>query len=362
MTDADEELLGRSTNLMSNDLLGATVVYQDQVFYDVGVRLKGSEHGRADLNRRGLSIHFQPDHLFRGVHETVGIDRSGGWRFGRTFGQDEILIYQFFNHAGQIPSMYNDLVFVDGPTVRPGTAILQLARYNDVFLDSQFTNGSEGTTYEYELIYAMQESSGRESLKFAQEGPSVVGIPVGTDLGDEKEFYRHYFLLKNNRSRDDYEPMIALAQALSKRGDEFDLATQQVMDVDEWMRAFAALSLSGANDNYNAGSQHNAIFYQRPSDGKMLLLPFDMDFAFILSPTAPLSSNSDLTQLRRNPNNEHAFLGHLHDIISTSFNADYMQQWVEHYSQLLPDQNLSSILTWIEQRASFVLSTITGGG
>jgi hypothetical protein len=181
-----------------------------------------------------------------------------------------------------------------------------------------------------------------------------VGINVGTDLGDEKEFYRHYFLLKNNRKRDDYEPMIRLAQAFSKRNEEFEQATQQVIDVDEWLRAFAALSLSGANDNYNAGSQHNAQFYQRPSDGKMLLLPFDMDFAFHLSATAPIASNGDLRKLIRIPNNEHAFLGHLNDIIETSFNSEYMDRWVDHYNDLLPGQNISGISSWIRQREAFV--------
>ena len=354
MTDADEDRLGARTNLMSNDRIGATVIYEDQVVYDVGVRLKGSEHGRPDPNRRGFSLRFHPDQLFRGVHETISIDRSGGWRFGRTFGQDEILIYHFFNRAGQIPGMYSDLIYVDGPTVRSGTAILQMARYNDVFLDSQFDDGSAGTAYEYELIYAMQESAGRESLKAAQEGPSVVGISPGTDLGDEKEFYRHYFLIENNRRRDDYQPIISLARTLSKRGEEFDRATQEVLDVDQWMRAFAALSLSGAGDNFNAGSQHNALFYQRPSDDKMLLFPFDMDFAFIQSPSTSLASNADLNRLRRNPNSDHAFLGHLHDIVSTSFNREYMERWVEHYSALLPGQNFSSILSWIGQRASYV--------
>ena len=179
MTQADENLLGERTHLMSNDSLGATVIYQNQVYYDVGVRLKGSEHGRPDANRRGFLIEFAPDQLFRGVHSSIGIDRSGGWRFGRTFGQDEILIYQFFNHAGNIPSMVNDLVFVDAPTVPAGTAILQLARFGDVFLDSQFDNGSAGTAYEYELIYSMLESQGTESLKYAQEGPAVAGDSRG---------------------------------------------------------------------------------------------------------------------------------------------------------------------------------------
>ena len=181
---------------------------------------------------------------------------------------------------------------------------------------------------------------------------------MAIDFGDDKEWYRHYFLIENNRERDDYAPLIAMTRALRQRGAAFDQATHDVLDVDEWLRAFAALSLSGAGDNYNAGAQHNAIFYQRPSDGKMLLFPFDMDFAFINAPTSALSQNPELSRLRQNPDNEHAFLGHLQDIVSTSFNTAYMERWVDHYDQLLPGQNLSSILNWIQQRAAFVLSSM----
>ncbi len=354
MTGTDADLLGERTNLMSNDDLGATVIYEGHVYYDVGVRLKGSEHGRPDPNRRGFAIEFDPSDRFRGVQSSVHIDRSGGWRFGTTFGQDEILIQQFFNRAGNIPSMVNDLVYVEAPTVATGTAILQMTRFSDEYFASQFENGADGTAYEYELIYGMLESSGRESLKYAQEGPLVLGIPVGTNLGDDEESYRHYFLIKNNRERDDYGPIMALSNALSQRGAAFHTATAEVMDLDQWMRSFAALSLSGAGDNYNSGNQHNAYFYQRPSDGKLLLLPFDMDFAFVNSPTAPLSSNPDLTRLRQSPSNEHLFLGHLHDILSTSFNAEYMARWVAHFDSLLPRQNLSSILSWISQREAYV--------
>lgn len=359
MTPTDGLFLGQSTNLMSNDRIGATVIYEGQVIYDAGVRLKGSEHGRPDPNRRGLSVAFPPDQLLRGVHDTVGIDRSGGWRFGTTFGQDEILVHQFFNRAGDIPSMFNDLVFVDSPAVTNSTAILQLARFTDTYLDSQYNNGGDGTRYEYELIYTMLASSGPESRKVASEAGGVRAVPVGDNFGDSKEAYRHNFLIKNNLDKDDYVPMMAMTAALAKGGDAFHEATQTVLDVDQWLRAFAALSLSGANDNFNnmgSGGWHNAQFYERPSDGKILLFPFDMDFAFILSPTIALSNNPVLDQLRTLPDNEHAFLGHLHDIMSTSFNTQYMADWVTHASALLPGQDLNSITSWIDQRHNFVQS------
>lgn len=354
VTQQTEAELGRSTNLMSNERLGSTVVVNGVPYYDVGVRLKGSEHGRADRNRRGFGLRFRPEELFRGEHSSVGVDRSGGWRFGRTFGQDEILVHQFINRAGNVPGMYNDLAYISGPTLSSSTAMLQLARFSNDYLDEQFQNGSDGTLFEYELIYTMLTNGGVEGEKVAQEGPSVFGIPVGRDFGENAEFYRHYFLIKNNRDRDDYSGMIRLAQTLALPRSSFLAEVENVIDVDQWLRAFAALSLSGANDNYNVNSQHNALFYDRPEDGKMMLFPYDMDFAFHTSATAPMSSNSTLTQLLRVPQYEHHFLGHLHDIMETSFNADYLTSWADHYDQLLGGQGLPSIVSWVRSRERYL--------
>jgi len=243
MTPSDSSLLGTNTNYMSNDRLGTTVVYEGEAFYDVGVRLKGSQRGRPTAQRRSFAVRFHPDHLLRGVHETVSLDRSGGWRFGTTFGQDEILIHQFFNHAGGIPSLYNDLVFVEAPTVSAGTAILQLARYNDIYLDSQFEDGADGTAFEYELIYyPTTTSGGPEGLK--RPSPDrVAGVSI-RNMGDDKEVYRYNFIIENNRRRDDYSPIIELAKAFSLSGAAFHERTNELLDVDQWLRAFAGGSLA----------------------------------------------------------------------------------------------------------------------
>ena len=110
MTPADTSLLHLPTNVMSNDRLGATVIYNEQeVFYDVGVRLKGSNAGRTNAAYLGFNVEFDPMQLFRGVHDSVAIDRSG--RSSSTpLTQDEILIKHIGNHAGDIPYMYDDLV------------------------------------------------------------------------------------------------------------------------------------------------------------------------------------------------------------------------------------------------------------
>ena len=54
------------------------------------------------------------------------------------------------------------------------------------------------------------------------------------------------------------------------------------------MRAMAFESLCGISDTFSRDNGHNAIFYQRPKDGKMLLLPWDWDFSFVQGTSAPL--------------------------------------------------------------------------
>ena len=52
---------------MSNGRIPATVIYnENEIFYDVGVRLKGSEHSRVSTLRLGFNVEFHPEQLFRG--------------------------------------------------------------------------------------------------------------------------------------------------------------------------------------------------------------------------------------------------------------------------------------------------------
>lgn len=362
MTPADSGSLLQPTNLMSNDRLGGTVIWnEEEVYYDLGVRLKGSEHGRPDPNRLGFFLDFRPDQLFRGVHDSVGVDRSGGWRFGTTFGQDEILIKHITSHAGGLPQMYDDLIRLITPrTEHTGPAILQLARYGDVFLDSQYRNGGNGTAFEYELLYGLGATTGGpEGLKTPQEGPSVAGVPLAS-LGDDKEAYRLNFIIKNNRDADDFNGLVAALKAIGQPpGANFDSATAAVLDVDEWLRAYAVSALCNPGDNYGGDSaQHNLMLYTRPEDNRTLFLIWDTDFAFVGAATESITENSDLNKFIANPANRRRYYEHLFDIIATTFNTGYMSYWTDHYDNFLPGQNFATILTYIGQRANYVLSQL----
>ena len=137
-------------NRMSNDHVAGTVIFGSEVFYNVGVRGKGSERGRVTDERLGFALYFDPTQPLLGAYHSAMLDRSEGQRTG----QREWLLNQAMARAGSVSTEYNDLVHVVAPQPEhSGSAELQLARFGNTMLDRQFENGGDGQLYEFELIY-----------------------------------------------------------------------------------------------------------------------------------------------------------------------------------------------------------------
>ena len=350
MDPADKALLYQTNNLMSNERLGCTLIYGErEIYYDIGVRLKSSQRGRPAAARLGFALGFNKDQLFRGIHRAIAIDRSEG----QITGCQEILYDQMMSASRGIPAEFNDLCQVIAPDpANTSHAILQLARYGDVFLDSQFENGGDGNGYEYELIY-YPTTTDANGYKLPQPD-SVVGVNL-TNIGDDKENYRWNYLQENNADRDDYSRIMALAKHFDKTGTDFDTGLDGIIDIDQWLRALAYSCASGAGDSFFANANHNGIFYARP-DGRVLYFPHDMDFSF--SATRNIFESTELQRLTTNPARYRAYLGHLHDICTTVFNQTYMAPWTSHFGSLLPGENFAGHLSYINTRSTYILGAI----
>ena len=143
MLPSESAYLHDRTNLFSNDQFGATVIDETgTIYYDAGTRLKGSLVGRDSNGSRGFWIGFNPDQLYRGVHESVTINRDG---------LKEIFGKHLLQAAGDgVPGFYDDIINLESATgVLSGIGILNLARYGDVYLDSQFEDGSDGNVFNH---------------------------------------------------------------------------------------------------------------------------------------------------------------------------------------------------------------------
>lgn len=355
MRNEQRDFLYDPTNLMSNDYIGATLIYNErEAYYDVGVHLKSSEHGRPKPTRVGFSVTFSPEYPFRGVHEKLAFDRSNGQQVG----QQEMLLHAAMNRYGGF-SKYHDLGYIIAPNDQHSSGVeVQMARYEQLYCQEMYGDaGGDGTLFEYELIYPLTATVGNdpEGLKIPQEGGGVSGLDVSTYLGEDREKYRWHFLIKNHRDQDNYAPIIRMTQTLGLGGSAFNQATERYLDVPEWLRAFAIGSVVGVSDNWISGSAHNALFYHRPTDDRMLFFLHDLDY---YSGSVSLKGNSTLRKLTQTVERDRFFYGCVYDFLTASFNRRYMTHWAGHYSTLLPEQPWASWLDYIDMRSANAMSQV----
>ena len=362
MLDEDIEHLHTRTNAMSNEHEPCTVVYNErEVFYNASVRLKGSGFGRLG-SRLGFNLYFNPDHLFRGVHATISLDRNGGpWNVGAS--QHELVYKQILNHSGGVPWSYDDVVdVISARGSEDTTAQLLMSRSDDLYFDSAYPNGSDGNLYEFELIYYSTMTSGAdpEGYKLPPSvfltGFPVLGVDI-QDMGNSKEFYRWNYLIKNHRNKDSYERIMQLGKAFSLTGTALQEASENLLDLDQWMRVFASITLGGIADIYHNGLQHNIQLYERPDNNKILAMPWDTDHTFYYGTNSSIyGQGSNLNKIIDIASNKRLFLGHMLDMLNTSFNPTYAANWITHFGAMTGLNSNSTLTTYIRDRYNYALS------
>ncbi|MCH8046596.1 MAG: CotH kinase family protein [Planctomycetes bacterium] len=318
MLPSDNSNLFSGVNRMSNNFVPGTFIRSGQeAFYDVGIRQIGSRYIRPNS---GYKVRLNPDQPYFGVHDSIRLDINQ---------LREIILKQMVNRAGgSSVSIYNDIAQLVSPQHGTRNMLLNLARYEDIYLDEQFENGGDGTKFELDDI-TFPTGSG-ESLK------SGTGVSPQDmfDRGDNPEFYRAHLLIKNNRSEDDFSGIVAMSQAMAKSGTALYEATNAVMDVDLWMRHYATQAFVGNWDTYGFRRPKNLRIYSRPSDGKMIPLYWDADLGNLSDALIYNGFETRLDEMRNIPQNTRLFWGHMLDLVENGFNGNYIGRWVSHYSSL----------------------------
>jgi len=349
MLSSEAQRLHQDVYLLSNQRTGATVVFDEgETFYDVGVRLRGSECSRRNSGGVGFNIRFNPDQLFRGVHESVTMKNPG---------MTEILVKHLEVQAG-LPGMYDDVIYLHRPLGNSRqVATLSMGRHTDVFIESQFENGGDGTVFKMEGIRGVQNAvGGVEGLKLYQCAGWVSSFDIA-DLGDDKEQYRWSIQIRSNRAKDDYSRIIDMAKAFSLTGEELQKAVDEVIDVEQWARTFALMSLAGIGDTYSQGNPHNLNFYVRPEDNKVIAMPWDWDFTFNRPVNSPLWGGKNIGKIFDLGANSRIFYRQLVDLMDTVYNTEYMSQWTENYGAVT-GASFNGNLNYIQNRSDFVRSRL----
>lgn len=347
LTPDDHSHLFSAKERMSNDRVGATIVVNGRdIYYDIQARQTGSRFIRPNS---GYKINLNSDQPFRGIHESIWFDIEL---------LHELTYKQIVNRAGgSSVSMYDDLAYLVSQQHNPGSVLLNMARYGSGYLESVFEDGPEGGLFELDDITYPTNPN-----------PSPEGEKTGTGVsaqdmhyrGDDKELYRGQLLIKSNREKDDYDPIVQMIHALSLNGDEMYEATNAAMDVDLWMRHYATQSYLGNWDTYGFRRPKNLRIYIRPEDGKVMPLYWDADRGNLKDNLIYNGGASRLDELRNIPQNKRLFWGHMVDLVDRSFNAEYADPFIDNYASLVQQEprgstpNFAGQKTLLANRASQV--------
>ncbi|MDB6071092.1 MAG: hypothetical protein JWL81_2263 [Verrucomicrobiales bacterium] len=374
MNAADAAELHNPIHGVSNFRWPCTVIYNDrEVWYDARVRLRSAPFGRQG-NRAGWNIQFGPEHPFRGVQTSIVIDGAfnmpkgdgTGWLENSLGPSVNEMVYQAIaNRAGGIPATYDDVVYFQTPRTTEGNrrAQLKMTRFNPSYLEEAFDNGADGTLYKQELIYypTATVDGNPESLKNGYS--AVVDTEIKT-FGGGKEGWRWNYLLQTNADRDDFSRLMALGTAFDSSAATLYANTSAVMDMENWTRVFALSALTGLADTYNNGLAHNIQLYARPSDGKMMLFPWDQDHTFYYATNSNIfgAGSHRLAAILNLAQNRRLYAGHLRHLCQTAFTNTTLDPIINHLSSAtVADRALyaASLRTWVTNRRAFVLSQIT---
>jgi hypothetical protein len=356
---SDRNFLFDLTQRMSNDRMGATVIYNNQVVYhDVALRLKASAFGRYNNAHYGFNMRFDPMHLFRGIHPSISVERGGSSQVSKI-----LLASHLLSRAGGGNwSTYPDVADVTHPG--PGTSattdlcLLAMARHTDAFFDGQYDG--DGTLYNHELLYNPNGTidGNPESLKRNNPYNHTRGRSDFQDWHGDKEGARWGFQIRSNRARDNYAPVLAMGTTLQNlSGSNLLSAMEQVVDVDQFARSYTMFALYGNDDTYTRIWEHNWRMYARPDDGKLIALPWDLDRCFQLSTPASLVGGNRLASFLNLPTVQRRMHGHVLDITDTTCNLDYISDWGDRYGAAT-GINFGSLVTYVDTRATYLRSLV----
>ena len=358
MLPADSTAMFSPLSLLSNALRGGTLVTGGtDVFYDAGVRLKGSAAGRArdGTDYQGINVELNPDGKFLGLYSSVGFDRSGRAPANRR--PDEIYAKHLFHRAG-LPAPRDDLAYLVGPTATyTGHAILQLNSYGGDFPDDQF--GTGGSVFNFDGTY--EPTTNSVSGNVQTEKNPVPFTHHQTDLVNlgDKEHFRGFFDIRAGKGLDDYVPLMGMCTAMGlPAGAQFDAETNARIDVDQWMRCTALVNLLGVGDTwFTGGFPHNARFWV-PATGKAIQLPWDMDFMLSVGTNTSINTtNGNLGKLVGRPHNNRAYLAHIRDLCLTALDPAYVQTWLASYGTVT-NHNYATSAVWLAARRTYALSVL----
>ncbi|MBE0545407.1 MAG: lamin tail domain-containing protein [Verrucomicrobia bacterium] len=351
---------------LSNEAMDGTFVYGNfRAVYNAGGRYRGSPFIRPGYNSPVGNLcayvwtmpkddtvlgadEFNFDTLEPGRDNTRQREKTSFWiaeQLGVPFS------YQRYVH-----------LYVNGS--KRGDIYADSQQPNSDFIRSWFPNDDRGEIFKIDDWFEFNDSVTREfNIDATLQNFTTTG-------GAKKQArYRWNWEKKSNRGLDDdYTRLFALVDALNTPGTEaYTEAVEALVDVEQWLRVFAARRIVADWDGYGYNRGKNQFTYKPQADGWKMLL-WDLDFSLgggSDSATASLFNVNDPTigRMYQHPPFRRVYLRAFYDaangpLLSTTsgpvMDATYAALQANSISAASP----ADIKTWISERRTYILQQL----
>ncbi len=260
LDDATWSLL-RSRPIHSNHLLNASFVFNDKkIYYNVGTRHRGSPWHRPG-NPKMYRVKFNKDELYR--HRTnVNLSKYGSQQ------REKAAYYGVWQNSTPSTTCPKSLSAFGRLKTNEGTYTMdQLEPIDQNYLNLWFPNDSDGYAMKITAKLIFNDS-------ITQFNPSWASW---ANRGSNKASYRWNFNPRSNELDDNFQPLASLVSRMAGNSSVLDNQLEDIMDVEQFLRVYAARCAHDDWDTIGIGNGQNAFCYYAPNEGRWKLLPWDLD-------------------------------------------------------------------------------------
>ncbi|HYG34731.1 MAG TPA: CotH kinase family protein, partial [Clostridia bacterium] len=267
---------------LSNESHDCTMVCGNRVIYNVQARFAGSPyHQGFDLPYGNLCHYkwtFPDDDKFLGATAFNKIHQPGNGAGDDASLQREQLANTFLRTLG-VPWLYRRhvVVYVNGN--RRGMLMEDAQTPGTDVVKEHFPNDKDGWLYKMQPWFEFGPFPSGTFVPFANQ--AWVALMPYTTTGGAKKVSRYRYNFLNRRTPDsasNYTNVFSLIDAASSYGTANYVANMENMaDMENWMRVFAANHAAGNWDSFGAVNAQNLYGYIGTQGTKYTLLMFDFN-------------------------------------------------------------------------------------
>jgi hypothetical protein len=314
----------RARGNTSNVLLDSTFIADGKSYYNRGLRYRGSSARHCDpLSYR---VQFDHDTDFHGIKR---LDLNGCNTQRQWIGLD------FLSRTGiATPQAWFRKLSLNG-VFEPGIH-LRVEAIDDQFLERVFPDADQGGN--------LYRGVNRANLDYR-----------GQDFAPYQGDYEKH----TNEEAADWSDIVDLCfrfDADTTSEADFPAAIEAVVDIDEWALYFAAFAILGSTENsilLNNGDDY--YLYRRPSDGKWILLPWDLDSCF--DETEQVLFRPTVAQIERfleHPRYAPLYWCYLESLLPSAFPSEVVEARVDQLAPLFSASLVTQLREFAPARRSYI--------